>query len=186
VGRLRIQLVRHSLCWMLVKMRHFLDFGERFYRILMVRKRHCYISKASLANVFALQPEPGGPHLAHWGWGPRVRPVWTHSSYANVPAKLYIQIASCWPKLSSWVDGILLIIIHPVLIAGPGLDHCGAIFAFCTNSINCTNEKEKLGKHSFSDGKRFTDMFYWFSDHFVWQQKFGNFFCVLVIFCMLI
>jgi hypothetical protein len=47
---------------------HFPDFGERFYRILMVRKRHCNISEA-LANVFALQPEPGGPHLAHWGWG---------------------------------------------------------------------------------------------------------------------
>ena len=48
---------------------HFLDFGERFHRILMVRKRHCNISKA-LANVFALSPKPGGPHLAHWGWGP--------------------------------------------------------------------------------------------------------------------
>jgi hypothetical protein len=48
---------------------HFLDFGERFYRILMVRKRHCNISEA-LANVFALSPKPGGPHLAHWGWGP--------------------------------------------------------------------------------------------------------------------
>jgi hypothetical protein len=45
---------------------HFLDFGERFYRILMVRKRHCNISEA-LANVFALSPKPGGPH---WGWGP--------------------------------------------------------------------------------------------------------------------
>jgi hypothetical protein len=48
---------------------HFLDFGERFYRILMVRKRHCDISEA-LANVFALSPKLGGPHLAHWGWGP--------------------------------------------------------------------------------------------------------------------
>jgi hypothetical protein len=35
----------------------------------MVRKRHCDISEA-LANVFALQPELGGPHLAHCGWGP--------------------------------------------------------------------------------------------------------------------
>ena len=42
---------------------HFPDFGEWFYRILMVRKRQmCNISEA-LANVF------GGPHLAHWGWG---------------------------------------------------------------------------------------------------------------------
>jgi hypothetical protein len=48
---------------------HFLDFGERFYRILMVRKRHCNISEA-LANAFALSPKPGAPHLAHWGWGP--------------------------------------------------------------------------------------------------------------------
>jgi hypothetical protein len=39
---------------------HFLDFGERFYRILMVRKRHCNISEA-LANVFALSPKPGAP-----------------------------------------------------------------------------------------------------------------------------
>ena len=39
---------------------HLLDFGERFYRILMVRKRHCSISEA-LANVFALLPKPGGP-----------------------------------------------------------------------------------------------------------------------------
>ena len=39
---------------------HFPDFGERFYRILMVRKQHCNISEASLANIFALQPEPGG------------------------------------------------------------------------------------------------------------------------------
>ena len=62
---------------------HFPDFRERFNRILMVRKRHCNISEASMANVFALQPEPGGPHLAHWGWGPRVCPVRTHSSYAT-------------------------------------------------------------------------------------------------------
>jgi hypothetical protein len=39
---------------------HFVDFGERFYRILMVRKRHCDISEA-LANVFALSPKLGGP-----------------------------------------------------------------------------------------------------------------------------
>ena len=42
---------------------------RRFYRTLMVGKRHCDISEA-LAKVFSLQPEPGGPHLAHWGWGP--------------------------------------------------------------------------------------------------------------------
>jgi hypothetical protein len=32
---------------------HFPEFEERFYRILMIRKRHCNISEA-LANVFAL------------------------------------------------------------------------------------------------------------------------------------
>jgi hypothetical protein len=63
---------------------NFPDFRERFNRILMVIKRHCNISEASLANAFALQPETGGPHLAHWGWGPRVCPVRTHSSYATV------------------------------------------------------------------------------------------------------
>ena len=39
---------------------HFLDFGERFYRILTVRKRHCNISEA-LANVFSLSPKLGAP-----------------------------------------------------------------------------------------------------------------------------
>ena len=56
-------------------------------RIVMVKKRHCNISDA-LANVFALQPGPGGPHLAHWGWGP---PVSTHSSYATVACDTYLQ-----------------------------------------------------------------------------------------------
>ena len=62
---------------------HFPDFGERLYRILTVRKRHCNISEASLANVFALHSEPGGLDFIHWGWGRRVRPVRTHSSYAT-------------------------------------------------------------------------------------------------------
>ena len=63
---------------------HFLDFGERFHRILMVRKRHCNISEA-LANVFALSPKPEGPHLAHWGWGPPGCPgLSPSSSYATV------------------------------------------------------------------------------------------------------
>jgi hypothetical protein len=39
--------------------------------------RHCDISEA-LANVFALQPDPGGPHLAHWGWGPPGSPGRAH------------------------------------------------------------------------------------------------------------
>jgi hypothetical protein len=47
---------------------HFLDFGERFHRILMVRKRHCNISEA-LANVFALSPKPGGPPFGPLGLG---------------------------------------------------------------------------------------------------------------------
>ena len=39
---------------------HFLDFGERFYRILMVRKRHCNISEA-LANVLLYRLRLGAP-----------------------------------------------------------------------------------------------------------------------------
>jgi hypothetical protein len=53
---------------------HFLDLGERFYRILMVRKRYCNISEA-LANVFALSPKPGGPIWPIEVGGPRVLPV---------------------------------------------------------------------------------------------------------------
>jgi hypothetical protein len=45
---------------------HFPDFGKRFYRILMVRKRHCNLSEA-LGNVFALQLEPGGGGI--WPFG---------------------------------------------------------------------------------------------------------------------
>ena len=64
---------------------HFPDFGVRFYRILMVRKRHCDISEA-LTIVFALQPEPALPPPPIWSigvGGPRVRPVRAHSSYAT-------------------------------------------------------------------------------------------------------
>jgi hypothetical protein len=78
---------------------HFLDFGERFYTILMVRKRHCnLISEASLANVFALQPEPGGPHLAHWGWGPIItmQPV-------NIFTMQQVNITK--PKFTKWRQG---------------------------------------------------------------------------------
>jgi hypothetical protein len=50
----------------------------------MVRKRHCNISEASLANVFALQPEPGAPIWPIGVGSPRVCPVRTHSSYATV------------------------------------------------------------------------------------------------------
>ena len=65
---------------------HFPDFGGRFYRILMVRKRHCNISEK--ANVFTLQPEPGRPHLVG---GPRVLPVRAHSSYATAPHRASLE-----------------------------------------------------------------------------------------------
>jgi hypothetical protein len=64
---------------------HFLDFGERFHRILMVRKRHqCNISEA-LANVFAelYRLNLGAPIWPIEVGGPRVLPVWAHSSYAT-------------------------------------------------------------------------------------------------------
>jgi hypothetical protein len=34
VGRLRIPLVRHSLCWMLVKMRHSTGFAKVYHQKL--------------------------------------------------------------------------------------------------------------------------------------------------------
>jgi hypothetical protein len=100
-----------------------------------------------------------------------------------MPAKLYIQIASCWPKLSSWIDGILLITTW----SGP--DYRDVIFAFTQIQSKSTSEKEKYGeKHSFSDGKRLLILFCWdvllIFRHFGWQQKFCNFFYFLVIFCM--
>jgi hypothetical protein len=89
------------------------------------------------------------------------------NSYRSMPAKLYIQIASSWPKPGQVVQ---LNRRNPADHHSPCADcvlgtrdpgpiyHRGAIFAFCTNSINCTSEKEKLEKkHSFSDGKCFTD-----------------------------
>jgi hypothetical protein len=55
---------------------HFLDFGERFYRILMVRKRHCNMFLLYRLNLRApIWPIEFG--------GPRVLPVWAHSSYAT-------------------------------------------------------------------------------------------------------
>ena len=37
-----------------------------------LRKRHFNISEALAAwpMFFSVQPQPGGHHLAHWGWGP--------------------------------------------------------------------------------------------------------------------
>ena len=54
---------------------HFLDFGERFYRILMVRKRHCCSIGYSLSLGAPIWPIGVG--------GPRVLPVQAHSSYAT-------------------------------------------------------------------------------------------------------
>ena len=86
---------------------HFLDFGERFYRILMVRKRHCDISEA-LANVFALSPKLGGPHLAHWGWAP---PGFSRSEPIVVTPLLCIngKIWSMFLKYPAKMDLILML-----------------------------------------------------------------------------
>jgi hypothetical protein len=54
---------------------HFLDFGERFYRILMVRKRHCCSIGYSLSLGAPIWPIGVG--------GPRVLPVQDHSSNAT-------------------------------------------------------------------------------------------------------
>ena len=79
-------LIRKMFESRLSEMLDFLDFGERFYRILMVRKRHCKISEA-LANVFALSLNPGGGGIWPIGvGGPRVLPVLANSSYATARA----------------------------------------------------------------------------------------------------
>jgi hypothetical protein len=78
-----------------------------------------------------------------------------------MPAKLYIQIASCLPKLSSWIDGILLITTHPVGLGtrGPIMVMAAPYFHFIQIQWKSTSEKEKHGKkHSFSDGKRFPNL----------------------------
>jgi hypothetical protein len=77
----------------------------------------------------------------------------------------------------------------PCRARDPGPDHRGAIFAFYTNSIKW--ERKTWENTQFQWCKAFywlsfAETFYWFSDHFGWQQKFGNFSYVLVIFCMLI
>jgi hypothetical protein len=80
---------------------HFLDFGERFHRIVMVRKRHCNISEA-LANVFALSPKPGAPIWPIGVGGPRILPVWAHSSYPLI-VMIIIKFKQ-WPDIDmvSW------------------------------------------------------------------------------------
>jgi hypothetical protein len=81
-------------------------------------------------------------------------------------AKLYIQIASCWPwpKLSRRTNRILRIATHPLHAdCGLGTRGLGPIIAapylhFAQLQSKSTSEKEKHGeKHSFSDGKCFTD-----------------------------
>jgi hypothetical protein len=104
---------------------HFLDFGGRFYRILMVRKRHCNISEA-LANVFALSPKPGAPIWPIEVGGPRVLPVWAHSSYVTArsrqlcPHCLFpVVVTSLEPKLlTTWnkLDGIIRLVINKFVL----------------------------------------------------------------------
>ena len=53
---------------------HFLHFGERIYTILMVKK-DIATYEASLANVFALKPEPGTPI---WPIGVGLKPIVSH------------------------------------------------------------------------------------------------------------
>jgi hypothetical protein len=81
---------------------HFLDFGERFHWILMVRKRHYNISEA-LANVFALSPKPGGPHLAHLGWGPPGSPGLSPIVVTPLIVMIIIKFKQ-WPDIDmvSW------------------------------------------------------------------------------------
>ena len=102
------------------------------------------------------------------------------NSYSSMPAKLYIQIASCWPKLSSWIDGILR---NPadhhspcadcVLgTRGPGRSswHHICILHNCNQKVQVRKKSKK--KLSFSDGKCFT--------HFVLLRCFIDFQTTLV------
>jgi hypothetical protein len=67
-----------------------------------------------------------------------------------MPAELYNQVASCRPKLSSWINGTLLITTHPVPIRlgtqGPG----PAIFVFCTIAIKKYKWERKTWKNIVS------------------------------------
>jgi hypothetical protein len=57
---------------------------------------------------------------------------------------------SCWSPLTlCWLQA---------RDPGPGPNHCGVIFAFCTIATKKYKwERKTWKKHSFSDGKRFTD-----------------------------
>jgi hypothetical protein len=96
---------------------HLLDFGERFYRILMVRKFWW-----SENDIVTYQRPPwlmfllyslslGAPIWPIGVRGPRVRPVWTHSSYATdwcSPCVFHLCDQSTIPLIYS-----CLIIISP-------------------------------------------------------------------------
>jgi hypothetical protein len=106
------------------------------------------------------------------------------NSCMSMFAKLYIQIASFWPKLSRWIEGILLITSRPGPIIAASYLHFAQLQPKSTREI----ERKTWKKHSFSDGKCFTDFvllrcFIFFSDHFGWHSsrnlelflRFGNF-----------
>jgi hypothetical protein len=62
---------------------HFLDFGERFHRILMVRKRHSVTYQRHWPMFLLYRLSLGAPIWPVGVGGPRVLPVWAHSSYAT-------------------------------------------------------------------------------------------------------
>jgi hypothetical protein len=72
------------------------------------------------------------------------------NSCRSMPAKLYIQIASCWPKLSRRTNRILRIATH-TLHADCGLGTRGPNIAapnfhFAQLQSKSTSEKEKHGE----------------------------------------
>jgi hypothetical protein len=87
-------------------------------------------------------------------------------SCRSIPAKLYIQIASCWPMQAVQLNRRNPADHHsPCRARDPGPNHCGAIFAFYTNSIKNKSEKEKYGKNIASVMESvllisFAEMFY--------------------------
>jgi hypothetical protein len=67
------------------------------------------------------------------------------NSCRSMPAKLYIQIASCWPKLSRRTNRILGITTHP-LHADCGLGTRGPIIAAPICILHNCNQKVQVRK----------------------------------------
>jgi hypothetical protein len=71
---------------------HFLDFGERFYRILMVRKRHSVTYQRPWPMFLLYRLSLGAPIWPIGVGDPRVLPVWAHIVFTPLSSKKYFKI----------------------------------------------------------------------------------------------